>query len=134
MLMFRVLMVLILHMNVHCVYLNWTSHDRPNIVVLMSDAFVSHPFFQSLSRIAAVSKPRKQNLMWAVHWKCCLTSVCFLLKDGRLTFSPGNKVVQLPYINYMREMGAVFLNSYTNSPICCPSRAGRVLLSLCILL
>uniref|UniRef100_A0A8C1HF28 Arylsulfatase K n=1 Tax=Cyprinus carpio carpio TaxID=630221 RepID=A0A8C1HF28_CYPCA len=82
MLMFCVLMVLILHMNVHCVYLNWTSHDRPNIVVLVSDAF-----------------------------------------DGRLTFSPGNKVVQLPYINYMREMGAVFLNSYTNSPICCPSRA-----------
>lgn len=60
---------------------------------------------------------------------CCLTSVFLLLKDGRLTFSPGDKVVQLPYINYMREMGAVFLNSYTNSPICCPSRAGRVIAS-----
>ncbi|XP_076854201.1 arylsulfatase K [Brachyhypopomus gauderio] len=43
--------------------------------------------------------------------------------DGRLTFDPGNKVVQLPYINYIRQMGSVFLNSYTNSPVCCPSRA-----------
>uniref|UniRef100_W5LZZ6 Arylsulfatase family, member K n=1 Tax=Lepisosteus oculatus TaxID=7918 RepID=W5LZZ6_LEPOC len=43
--------------------------------------------------------------------------------DGRLTFEPGNKTVLLPYISYMREQGAVFLNSYTNSPICCPSRA-----------
>ncbi|XP_066510876.1 arylsulfatase K [Hoplias malabaricus] len=43
--------------------------------------------------------------------------------DGRLTFSPGSNVVQLPFINFMRQMGAVFLNSYTNSPICCPSRA-----------
>ncbi|MBN3316772.1 ARSK Arylsulfatase, partial [Atractosteus spatula] len=45
------------------------------------------------------------------------------LEDGRLTFEPGNKTVLLPYISYMREQGAVFLNSYTNSPICCPSRA-----------
>ncbi|XP_053337198.1 arylsulfatase K isoform X1 [Clarias gariepinus] len=43
--------------------------------------------------------------------------------DGRLTFHPESKVVQLPYINYMRQMGSTFLNSYTNSPICCPSRA-----------
>ncbi|XP_058843189.1 arylsulfatase K-like isoform X2 [Acipenser ruthenus] len=43
--------------------------------------------------------------------------------DGRLTFGPGNLTVQLPFTNYMREHGAVFLNSYTNSPICCPSRA-----------
>ncbi|KAM6965170.1 arylsulfatase K [Aplochiton taeniatus] len=43
--------------------------------------------------------------------------------DGRLTFDPGSRVVQLPYINYLRELGTVFLNSYTNSPICCPSRA-----------
>ncbi len=41
MLMFRVVMVLILHVDA----LNWTSHDRPNIVMLMSDAFVSHPFY-----------------------------------------------------------------------------------------
>lgn len=41
--------------------------------------------------------------------------------DGRLTFN--NKVVQLPYINYVRELGTTFLNAYTNSPICCPSRA-----------
>ncbi len=45
MLVFRVLTVLILHVNAHCMYLNWTSHDRPNIVMLMSDAFVSHPFY-----------------------------------------------------------------------------------------
>uniref|UniRef100_A0A3B4AH56 Arylsulfatase K n=2 Tax=Periophthalmus magnuspinnatus TaxID=409849 RepID=A0A3B4AH56_9GOBI len=41
--------------------------------------------------------------------------------DGRLTFN--NKVVQLPYINYLRELGTTFLNAYSNSPICCPSRA-----------
>uniref|UniRef100_A0A7N5ZPD2 Arylsulfatase K n=2 Tax=Anabas testudineus TaxID=64144 RepID=A0A7N5ZPD2_ANATE len=55
---------------------------RPNIVMVMSDAF-----------------------------------------DGRLTFDPGSKVVQLPYINYLRELGSTFLDAYTNSPICCPSRA-----------
>ncbi|XP_045892053.1 arylsulfatase K isoform X3 [Micropterus dolomieu] len=55
---------------------------RPNIVMVMSDAF-----------------------------------------DGRLTFDPGSKVVQLPYTNYLRELGTTFLNAYTNSPICCPSRA-----------
>lgn len=43
--------------------------------------------------------------------------------DGRLTFDPGSRVVQLPYINYLREQGATFHNAYTNSPICCPSRA-----------
>lgn len=43
--------------------------------------------------------------------------------DGRLTFDPGSKVVQLPYTNYVRELGSNFLNAYTNSPICCPSRA-----------
>uniref|UniRef100_A0A3P8WEV4 Sulfatase N-terminal domain-containing protein n=1 Tax=Cynoglossus semilaevis TaxID=244447 RepID=A0A3P8WEV4_CYNSE len=55
---------------------------KPNIVVVMSDAF-----------------------------------------DGRLTFDPGSKVVHLPFINYIRELGSTFLNAYTNSPICCPSRA-----------
>nr|XP_046243035.1 arylsulfatase K [Scatophagus argus]XP_046243036.1 arylsulfatase K [Scatophagus argus] len=55
---------------------------RPNIVMVMSDAF-----------------------------------------DGRLTFEPGSKVVQLPFVNYLRELGTTFLNAYTNSPICCPSRA-----------
>ncbi|KAI1900402.1 hypothetical protein AGOR_G00049580 [Albula goreensis] len=43
--------------------------------------------------------------------------------DGRLTFDPGSTLVQLPYTEYLRKQGAVFLNSYTNSPICCPSRA-----------
>lgn len=58
------------------------NETKPNIVMVMSDAF-----------------------------------------DGRLTFDPGSKVVQLPYINYLRELGTTFLNAYTNSPICCPSRA-----------
>ncbi|KAL4623241.1 arylsulfatase K isoform X1 [Arapaima gigas] len=61
---------------------NGTRTLRPNIVMVMSDAF-----------------------------------------DGRLTFHPGSQVVQLPYVSYLREQGAVFLNAYTNSPICCPSRA-----------
>ncbi|XP_055489293.1 arylsulfatase K [Leucoraja erinacea] len=43
--------------------------------------------------------------------------------DGRLTFGPQNQVVNLPNINIMKENGAVFLNTYSNSPICCPSRA-----------
>jgi len=47
-------------------------------------------------------------------------------KDDQLTVDPGNRVVKLPYINFMRELGATFLNAYTNSPICCPSRAGTV--------
>ncbi|XP_072289736.1 arylsulfatase K isoform X2 [Eucyclogobius newberryi] len=55
-------------------------NNRPNIVMVMSDAF-----------------------------------------DGRLTFN--NQVVKLPYIKYLKELGTTFLNAYTNSPICCPSRA-----------
>ncbi|PKU37698.1 hypothetical protein llap_11999 [Limosa lapponica baueri] len=43
--------------------------------------------------------------------------------DGRLTFYPGNQTVDLPSINFMKRYGTVFLNAYTNSPICCPSRA-----------
>ncbi|CAH6787471.1 arylsulfatase K isoform X1 [Phodopus roborovskii] len=43
--------------------------------------------------------------------------------DGRLTFQPGSRVVKLPFINFMRTHGTTFLNAYTNSPICCPSRA-----------
>ncbi|XP_071304694.1 arylsulfatase K isoform X2 [Agelaius tricolor] len=43
--------------------------------------------------------------------------------DGRLTFFPGNQTVDLPSINFMKRHGTVFLNAYTNSPICCPSRA-----------
>ncbi|NWU94035.1 ARSK Arylsulfatase, partial [Upupa epops] len=43
--------------------------------------------------------------------------------DGRLTFYPGNQAVDLPSINFMKRQGTIFLNAYTNSPICCPSRA-----------
>lgn len=43
--------------------------------------------------------------------------------DGRLTFQPGSQVVELPSIDLMKAHGATFLNAYTNSPICCPSRA-----------
>ncbi|KAM6467815.1 arylsulfatase K isoform 1-T1 [Liasis olivaceus] len=43
--------------------------------------------------------------------------------DGRLTFHPENETVALPFINLMRRQGSLFLNAYTNSPICCPSRA-----------
>lgn len=54
-----------------------------------------------------------------------LLNVFHFLQDGRLTFDPGSKVVKLPYVNYLRELGTTFLNAYTNSPICCPSRAGK---------
>ncbi|XP_006885454.1 PREDICTED: LOW QUALITY PROTEIN: arylsulfatase K [Elephantulus edwardii] len=43
--------------------------------------------------------------------------------DGRLTFQPGNQVVKLPFVNTMKAHGTTFLNAYTNSPVCCPSRA-----------
>ncbi|XP_062925340.1 arylsulfatase K [Mobula hypostoma] len=43
--------------------------------------------------------------------------------DGRLTFSPQNQTINLPNINLMKDNGAVFLNTYSNSPICCPSRS-----------
>ncbi|XP_007891270.2 arylsulfatase K isoform X1 [Callorhinchus milii] len=43
--------------------------------------------------------------------------------DGRLTFAPKNQTIELPNINFMKDRGAVFLNAYSNSPICCPSRA-----------
>ncbi|XP_038621844.1 arylsulfatase K [Tachyglossus aculeatus] len=43
--------------------------------------------------------------------------------DGRLTFHPENQTVTLPFINFMKRHGTLFLNAYTNSPICCPSRA-----------
>uniref|UniRef100_A0A2K6FEM1 Arylsulfatase K n=1 Tax=Propithecus coquereli TaxID=379532 RepID=A0A2K6FEM1_PROCO len=46
--------------------------------------------------------------------------------DGRLTFHPESQVVKLPFINLMKAHGTSFLNAYTNSPICCPSRANRV--------
>ncbi|XP_036623336.1 arylsulfatase K [Trichosurus vulpecula] len=43
--------------------------------------------------------------------------------DGRLTFHPGNQTVALPFINFIKKHGTLFLNAYTNSPVCCPSRA-----------
>ncbi|XP_048187257.1 arylsulfatase K isoform X1 [Perognathus longimembris pacificus] len=43
--------------------------------------------------------------------------------DGRLTYHPGNQVVELPFIDYLKKQGTSFLNAYTNAPICCPSRA-----------
>nr|XP_020022018.1 arylsulfatase K-like [Castor canadensis] len=50
--------------------------------------------------------------------------------DGRLTFYPGSQVVKLPFINFMKAHGTSFLNAYTNSPICCPSRAGMDVLNI----
>ncbi|KAB0386215.1 hypothetical protein FD755_001171 [Muntiacus reevesi] len=50
--------------------------------------------------------------------------------DGRLTFYPGSQVVKLPFINFMKAHGTSFLNAYTNSPICCPSRAGTEMLNI----
>ncbi|XP_077456992.1 arylsulfatase K [Stigmatopora argus] len=76
------IIALICLFQIHTQSLCHQSETRPNIVMVMTDAF-----------------------------------------DGRLTFDPDSKVVQLPYINYLRELGSTFSNAYTNSPICCPSRA-----------
>ncbi|XP_054842840.1 arylsulfatase K isoform X2 [Eublepharis macularius] len=62
------------------------------------------------------------------RWKACPASVRDALavwkgEDGRLTFHPENETVALPFINLMKRDGSLFLNAYTNSPICCPSRA-----------
>ncbi|XP_026862047.2 arylsulfatase K isoform X1 [Electrophorus electricus] len=78
----RLFVFQLFHLQTLSLYLYNTANQRPNIVMIMCDAF-----------------------------------------DGRLSFNSGTKVVQLPFIAYVRQMGAVFLNSYTNSPICCPSRA-----------
>ncbi|XP_073397170.1 arylsulfatase K isoform X1 [Dendrobates tinctorius] len=43
--------------------------------------------------------------------------------DGRLTIASENHLVDLPNLDFLKQHGAVFLNAYTNSPICCPSRA-----------
>lgn len=51
-----------------------------------------------------------------------------LFQDGRLTFQPRSRVVKLPSIDLMKAHGTTFLNAYTNSPICCPSRAGMTML------
>nr|XP_044635972.1 arylsulfatase K isoform X3 [Equus asinus] len=50
--------------------------------------------------------------------------------DGRLTFYPGSQVVKLPFIDFMKAHGTSFLNAYTNSPICCPSRAANVIIHI----
>ncbi|XP_018416032.1 PREDICTED: arylsulfatase K isoform X3 [Nanorana parkeri] len=43
--------------------------------------------------------------------------------DGRLTNTLGSHLVSLPNLNFMKHHGAMFLNAYTNAPICCPSRS-----------
>ncbi len=84
---------------------NWTSHDRPNIVMLMSDAFVSHPFYTIINFLTVtvylffshyaelmVSKPRK---LTNVNYKAkafrqlrrfydikLLSDFCFLATEG----------------------------------------------------
>ncbi|XP_067171485.1 arylsulfatase K isoform X2 [Apteryx mantelli] len=63
-------------------------------------------------RLAAAGQPRPSVVLVACD-----------SFDGRLTFYPGNQTVALPFINFMKRYGTVFLNAYTNSPICCPSRA-----------
>ncbi|KAG9487997.1 hypothetical protein GDO78_007676 [Eleutherodactylus coqui] len=55
--------------------------------------------------------------------RCNVVMVMSDAFDGRLTTAPGNYLVDLPNLNFLKQHGAVFLNAYTNSPICCPSRA-----------
>ncbi|XP_066272588.1 arylsulfatase K-like [Branchiostoma lanceolatum] len=43
--------------------------------------------------------------------------------DGRLIGQGPDSVVDLPNLNYMVQNGVNFRNTYTNSPICCPSRS-----------
>lgn len=120
---------------------------RPNIVMVMSDAFVSMNEVTMLycSRVTstiscllrlnphertAIQIKQHTEMIFFLHhslldYLSVKMSAFSFLQDGRLTFDPGSKVVQLPYINYLRELGTTFLSAYTNSPICCPSRAGK---------
>ena len=72
------------------------------------------------------------SLLLLVNFMVKITGNAFLLlfQDGRLTFYPESQVVKLPFINFMKAHGTSFLNAYTNSPICCPSRAGMNTLNI----
>ena len=71
----------------------------------------------------AAPAPRTQKKRMQVNQAPNVVLVASDSFDGRLTFQPGSQVVKLPFINFMRAHGTTFLNAYTNSPICCPSRA-----------
>lgn len=67
-----------------------------------------------------------QSRPWGSCASCAKPNVVMVMSDsfaGRLTFHPENETVALPFINFMIRYGSLFLNAYTNSPICCPSRA-----------
>ncbi|XP_005922866.1 arylsulfatase K [Haplochromis burtoni] len=84
------------------------GHEAVMNIIVLGFIFLSQQCGQSICQ--KVSKPNIVMVM----------SDAF---DGRLSFDPGSKLVQLPYTNYLRQLGSTFLNAYTNSPICCPSRA-----------
>ncbi|XP_004678183.1 PREDICTED: arylsulfatase K [Condylura cristata] len=71
--------------------------------------------------LGAGGKRRGATWVWSVAPNVVLVASDSF--DGRLTFYPQNQVVKLPFINFMKAHGTSFVNAYTNSPICCPSRA-----------
>ena len=54
--------------------------------------------------------------------------IIIIIQDGRLVGK--ENLVDMPNINNMAKNGINFINAYTNSPICCPSRSGREILKL----
>ncbi|XP_043920066.1 arylsulfatase K [Protopterus annectens] len=88
-----------------------------------------------VSFLSALFSGKWSVITMGMHWKQASPSSDFGVRrpniviitcdsfDGRLTFYPGNTTVALPFVNFMNSYGANFLNAYTNSPICCPSRA-----------
>ncbi|XP_073534407.1 arylsulfatase K [Phyllobates terribilis] len=82
-----------------------------------STAFLSFLFFLPAVDMNPIPPIRNSSVRYNV---VMVMSDAF---DGRLTISPENHLVDLPNLDFLKQHGAVFLNAYTNSPICCPSRA-----------
>ncbi|KAG8598334.1 hypothetical protein GDO81_002568 [Engystomops pustulosus] len=81
----------------------------------------SAPFLSFLFFLPAVSKSIPPLRNSRVRYNVVMVmSDAF---DGRLTIAQQNHLVALPNLNFLKKHGAVFLNAYTNSPICCPSRS-----------
>ncbi|XP_072778114.1 arylsulfatase K isoform X4 [Taeniopygia guttata] len=98
---------------------------RSNVVLVACDSLFSHCAHQHTGHALMCFTLRSLGFSNSSNTPCGIKHKLrgVKLQDGRLTFLPGNQTVDLPSINFMKRHGTVFLNAYTNSPICCPSRA-----------